>query len=112
MDAPIPLQIGERWLDTDDRVELLRTAANHLQVSFFEVGIKLSVSNWGRYTDLKVFVPTTYAKRTQGFLGNFDGRNDNEFHTRENTIALPNLIGDANQVTDRHIFPHLDTLCK
>lgn len=112
MDQLIQLQEGQRWLDPNGNAELTRTSFFHLDVSFFEVGIKLTLTDWGSQIDFTVLVPKTYAERTQGFLGNLDEREDNEFHTRENTIALPNLIGNAGQVTEQLIFPHLETLCK
>lgn len=60
----------------------------------------------GSYMDFEVYVPVKYRDRTQGFLGNLDGSPDNEFHKKENTDPLLNIVNE------RQIFDHLDSECK
>ena len=75
-------------------------------MSFIESSVALNVFDGGSHLNFRVFVPRTYVGRTQGFLGNNDGIPDNEFHTRQNTVSIPNIS------TDQQIFPHLETHCE
>ena len=100
------LHIGRKWKDATGNAELTRTDGRNLEVSFLESHISLTVTDGGSYLNFRMFLPRTYAGRTQGFLGNFDGDQNNEFHTRQNTDPIPNIN------TDQQIFPHLETHCK
>ena len=100
------LQVGQPWRDSTGNAELTRRNSYDLDVSFFESGIALRISMYRTHLNFRAFVPDTYRDRTQGFLGNLDSNPNNEFHTRENTNPIPNLV------TDQQIFPHLDNHCE
>jgi hypothetical protein len=74
-------------------------------VSHFGSGIALKLDDYGSWLDYQVRVPRKYKNRVQGFQGNLDGVDSNEFHLRNNT-AVPNLN------SDRVIYPHLEYECK
>lgn len=107
MDIAGQLSTVGQTLKINNSVQLRRISSTTLLVLFIESEIILEIDDRNSHLNFRVYAPSKYQGRTQGFLGNYDGDANNEFHSRANVI-FPN----ANLATDKDIFPWLQNDCK